>query len=97
MPSGVDPSGISRDQAVIERYKQDPLVHDKGSLRCRMLITIYNLLFSLIEIVASILDGGEQLLTEDYKRFDPNLPILMTFGTNGMLILIQLNVCKSSY
>jgi len=32
MPSGLAVEGISRDQAVIEAYRSDPLVHDKISL-----------------------------------------------------------------
>ena len=33
LPSGLDPEGISRDTEVIERYKQDPLTHSKGTPR----------------------------------------------------------------
>lgn len=33
LPSGLDVNGISRDKNVIEKYKSDPLVHDKVSLR----------------------------------------------------------------
>ncbi len=32
LPSGLDSAGISRDAAVVEKYNQDPLVHDKISL-----------------------------------------------------------------
>jgi acylglycerol lipase len=32
LPSGLDVQGISRDPAVIEAYKSDPLIHDKVSL-----------------------------------------------------------------
>jgi acylglycerol lipase len=32
IPSGLDDSGLSRDPAVIEAYRADPLVHDKASL-----------------------------------------------------------------
>lgn len=32
MPSGLDDTGISRDPAVVEAYRADPLVHDKASL-----------------------------------------------------------------
>ena len=32
IPSGLDDTGLSRDPAVIEAYRADPLVHDKGSL-----------------------------------------------------------------
>lgn len=32
LPSGLDTAGISRDAAVVEKYKQDPLVHDKITL-----------------------------------------------------------------
>ena len=31
IPSGLDDTGLSRDPAVIEAYRADPLVHDKGS------------------------------------------------------------------
>jgi alpha-beta hydrolase superfamily lysophospholipase len=31
IPSGLDDSGLSRDPAVIEAYRADPLVHDKAS------------------------------------------------------------------
>jgi alpha-beta hydrolase superfamily lysophospholipase len=31
IPSGLDDSGLSRDPAVIEAYRDDPLVHDKAS------------------------------------------------------------------
>jgi alpha-beta hydrolase superfamily lysophospholipase len=31
LPSGLDDSGLSRDPAVIDAYRQDPLVHDKAS------------------------------------------------------------------
>ena len=31
IPSGLDDSGLSRDPDVIEAYRADPLVHDKGS------------------------------------------------------------------
>jgi alpha-beta hydrolase superfamily lysophospholipase len=31
LPSGIDPSGISRDKEVVERYKKDPLVFDSIS------------------------------------------------------------------
>ncbi len=33
LPSGLDQAALSRDPAVIEAYRNDPLVHDKGSLR----------------------------------------------------------------
>jgi alpha-beta hydrolase superfamily lysophospholipase len=32
IPSGLDDSGLSRDPAVLEAYRDDPLVHDKASL-----------------------------------------------------------------
>ncbi len=32
LPSGLDSTGISRNQAVVEAYQNDPLVHDKISL-----------------------------------------------------------------
>lgn len=32
LPSGLDAKGISRDAAVVDRYGNDPLVHDKASL-----------------------------------------------------------------
>jgi alpha-beta hydrolase superfamily lysophospholipase len=32
LPSGLDVSAISRDKLVVEKYKNDPLVHDKVSL-----------------------------------------------------------------
>jgi len=32
IPSGLDTKGISRDPAVVDRYGNDPLVHDKASL-----------------------------------------------------------------
>jgi len=31
IPSGLDDSGLSRDPAVLEAYRSDPLVHDKAS------------------------------------------------------------------
>ena len=31
IPTGLDADGVSRDPAVVEAYKNDPLVHDKGS------------------------------------------------------------------
>lgn len=31
LPTGLDADGVSRDPAVVEAYKNDPLVHDKGS------------------------------------------------------------------
>ncbi len=31
LPAGLDPSGISRIKAEVERYKSDPLIHDKIS------------------------------------------------------------------
>jgi len=33
LPSGLEQEALSRDPAVIEAYRNDPLVHDKGSLR----------------------------------------------------------------
>jgi len=33
IPSGLDANAISRDQAVVQRYKTDPLVHDLVTLR----------------------------------------------------------------
>lgn len=33
LPSGLDASAISRDQAVVQRYKTDPLVHGSVTLR----------------------------------------------------------------
>lgn len=33
VPSGLEQAAISRDQAVVEAYKADPLVHDKVSVR----------------------------------------------------------------
>ena len=32
LPSGLDAAGISREAAVVQKYKQDPLVHDKITL-----------------------------------------------------------------
>jgi acylglycerol lipase len=32
LPSGLDAKAISRDEAVVKKYQQDPLVHDKISL-----------------------------------------------------------------
>ena len=32
LPSGLDAEGISRDAVVVQKYKQDPLVHDKITL-----------------------------------------------------------------
>ena len=32
VPSGLDPATISRDQQIVEAYKNDPLVHDSASL-----------------------------------------------------------------
>ena len=32
IPTGLDPSTISRDPAVVQKYVNDPLVHDKSSL-----------------------------------------------------------------
>lgn len=31
--SGLDPKKVSRDQSVVEKYKSDPLIHDKTSFR----------------------------------------------------------------
>lgn len=31
LPTGLDPNGLSRDQAVVQAYLKDPLVHDKLS------------------------------------------------------------------
>ncbi|MGB9723202.1 MAG: lysophospholipase [Chloroflexia bacterium] len=33
LPSGLDPTTISRDPAVVQAYRNDPLVHDRISLR----------------------------------------------------------------
>lgn len=33
IPSGLDDSGLSRDQSVIDAYRADPYVHDKASFR----------------------------------------------------------------
>ena len=33
IPTALDDSGLSRDQAVIDAYRADPFVHDKASLR----------------------------------------------------------------
>jgi alpha-beta hydrolase superfamily lysophospholipase len=33
IPSGLEQEALSRDPAVIEAYRNDPLIHDKGSLR----------------------------------------------------------------
>jgi alpha-beta hydrolase superfamily lysophospholipase len=33
LPNGLDITGISRDPAVVEAYRRDPLVHDRASVR----------------------------------------------------------------
>ncbi len=33
IPSGIEQEALSRDRAVVENYRQDPLVHDKGTMR----------------------------------------------------------------
>jgi alpha-beta hydrolase superfamily lysophospholipase len=33
IPTELDANGISRDPQEVEKYKKDPLIHDKGSLR----------------------------------------------------------------
>ncbi|MCO5247931.1 MAG: lysophospholipase [Chitinophagales bacterium] len=33
LPTGLDPNHISRDKSIVEKYKNDPLVHDKVSAK----------------------------------------------------------------
>jgi len=33
IPSGIDPKKISRDESEVEKYRSDPLIHDKTSFR----------------------------------------------------------------
>jgi acylglycerol lipase len=52
LPSGLEQEALSRDPAVIELYRKDPLVHDKGSLRMakQMLETMEYVLSNAAEI-----------------------------------------------
>jgi len=47
LPSGVDPSTISRDPRVVQKYVDDPLIHDRSSLGLAMtLLTAIDLCFT---------------------------------------------------
>jgi acylglycerol lipase len=57
LPSGLEQEALSRDPAVIEAYRNDPLVHDKGSLRMakQMLMAMENVLERGTEIEVPLL------------------------------------------
>lgn len=74
---------ISRDPKVIEAYKQDPYVHGFGSLRTRTCTRFHH--FPHIVVVAGILDGGEKMFNETYKKWNSELPLLMSFGSKDGL------------
>ena len=66
-PSGLDANQISHDKAVVERYKADPLVHDKISVRLfagALMAAKYSFAnASELKIPVLILHGSDDLLT----------------------------------
>jgi alpha-beta hydrolase superfamily lysophospholipase len=65
-PSGLDVSHISHDEAVVEDYKSDPLVHDKISLslfNCAMSAAKYSLEHAAeLQIPTLIIHGSDDLI-----------------------------------
>jgi len=62
----VKPEDICRDPAVQEAYRNDPLCEPIGTYRG----------------VADMLLGGEQVVSKDYARWPPTLPVLCVHGTD---------------
>ena len=69
IPTELDVTGLSREQAVIDRYKTDPYVHAMGSLRT----------------LAGVLEKGEWIATEGWKLWPSTVPLLISFGTEDRL------------
>lgn len=89
LPSGLDANAISRDQAVVQRYKTDPLVHGFVTLRmAQATIPAINFVFQhahQIEVPLLILHGTADHLTyssgsEELARKVPQAKLILFDG-----------------
>ena len=89
IPSGLDANAISRDQAVVQRYKTDPMVHDLVTLRmAQATIPAIDFVFQhagQIDVPLLILHGTGDRLTyasgsEELARKVPQAKLILFEG-----------------